>query len=112
MAIRQILVPIVGIADAQRLLQNAFKIAERLNAHVTACDTMPPDYPYLDPTGVVPPDLYEDLTKQVITQQARLRAAAKNQFENAVKQHGIAVHQFPTPPKRRQLGPAAATSTA
>ncbi len=94
MAIRRILVPIVGIADAQRLLHNAFTLADRLKARVTVCDTAPPDYPYLDPSGVLPPDMYENLVKQVLAQQEHLRTASRSQFEAAAKQHGIQISEI------------------
>ena len=95
MSIRQILVPIVGIGDAQRLLQNAFSIAARFKAHVVVCDTVPTDYPYVDPTGMMVGQVYEDLTKQLLKQQDQMRTAARHQFESAASNFGIRISEIP-----------------
>jgi nucleotide-binding universal stress UspA family protein len=95
MAIRRILVPLVGIADATRLLENAFALAEQLKAHVTVCDTIARELPYIDAPGMLTADTYTALIQKLTAEQDSARKAMRSAFESAAKACQVQVSGTP-----------------
>jgi nucleotide-binding universal stress UspA family protein len=85
MAIRRILVPLVGIGDAKALLEHAFALAVRLDAEVAVCDTLPRDLPFIDSHGMLSTDISAALIEKLQGEQEEARKAMRAQFDGAVK---------------------------
>lgn len=84
MAIKHILAPVTGDRSSNHVPLCALRIAEDLNAHVTAMNVPLPVSTYVVPDAIIPPTAYAELRKTLDDVNARRTTQARQDFDSAV----------------------------
>ncbi|TAL03253.1 MAG: universal stress protein [Rhodospirillaceae bacterium] len=97
MTIKHILVPLTGAGHENHVPLCALRVAQRLNAHVMAMDTVGDPEVYIDPAGVgMSPAYYGEIQEALDKAQAQKRARARKAFDEAVAITKVPIVDKPT----------------
>jgi len=97
MTVKNILVPLTGGGSANHVPLGAFRLAQRLNAHVTGTDTVGDPEVYVDPAGVgLSLAYYAEIQEVLDKAQQQRRDRARKAFDEAVAIAKLPIVDKPT----------------
>jgi len=97
MTIKHILVPLTGNGNASHVPLCAFRLAQRLNAHVMGTDTIGDPEIYMDPMGVsMSPEYFAEIQQVLAKAQKQKRDRARKAFDEAVAITKLPIVDKPT----------------